>query len=149
MSRKTYLSAAEQWDKTVALLRAEMTFFDDILLGDAWFLGQITRPHRLFVAGDVVIVWRGNGGGCRQPIYAVSSKGFQVRRKYLKYATFRRSKKTVWSNFQKRPVGAKTGEFQKFETGSLRIVEYPADLANQKPDEPDVRRYVVEILRAG
>ncbi|MEP6902381.1 MAG: hypothetical protein ABJA66_11570, partial [Actinomycetota bacterium] len=55
MSEKPYFSADNQWNEAVSLFRAEMNFFDEVQLGDAWFFGPIVRPHRLFITGDAVI----------------------------------------------------------------------------------------------
>lgn len=84
----------EQWDRTVAYWTAqyhhdeheeaaatEWCWSNDIYSN--WLLGVITKPTKLFNAGDLVIVQNNNGSADRYTIYAVSSKGYPVKYMYL------------------------------------------------------------------
>jgi hypothetical protein len=93
------------------------------------FLGQVVSHHRFFRAGDVVFVYFSNGMAERQPVWAVSSKGYCVRNYYMQYSRYHGRK--------------------HFDAGPLRFVELPGHLVGRKPDDPDVRQFVVGTLLAG
>jgi hypothetical protein len=169
MRFKTYLSLAEQWDRSVDLyLRwgryAKRT---ERALEDGTRLARIVIPHRLFVPGDLVLVELINGGGERQQVYCVSTKGFSIRGMYLGYGTSRvrwrqvapRGAKPSWKKVEAmarrvaRPgerliatAGNRAMFAAYFDSGPLRFVELPESLVGQLPDSPDVRRFVVENL---
>jgi hypothetical protein len=159
MPFKTYLSADEQWMRTLQVFTrfsgcARFAF--GALGRGTVYLGQIATTHRLFVPGDVVLAVQNHGGGSRIQVYAVSSKGFVIRGMYLKYET----SKSRYVEVHKRIKGVKSKrkladlrptsniEFEEFNSGPLRLVEHPESLEGQFPDSPLVRRYVVEALRA-
>ena len=162
--RKTYPSPDVQWDRTVDFyLHHSEYHWDDLQcrLGDDWHIGRIVQPHRLFVPGDVVIIQCWNGGGERQHVVAVSSKGYAVDGIYLKYRTcyrrgvqlhgeaaarVKRLNEDLGGHPDKQVSHSK---FIEVDRGPLRFVEHPGDLAGCRPDDPAVRRYVVEALRAG
>lgn len=128
MRHKTYLSSEDQWDRSVALVlehwqrnRTEPRL-DDFRTA----LGVIAVPHRLLCPGDIVFVVCNNGAAKRYPVWAVSSKGYEIRGLYL---TFQR-----WRGDKRRPGGP------------LRLVDLPGDLVGKRPDHPVVRRFAVETL---
>jgi hypothetical protein len=128
MRQKTYLNPAEQWDRSVAVVQAaprNLVYRKE--LGDGLFIGRVVASHRLFCAGDVVFVYISNGMAERQPVWAVSSKGYRIKNFYMQYHRCR----------------------ELFDAGPLRSVELPGHLAGRKPDDPDVRQFVVGTLRAG
>jgi hypothetical protein len=128
MRQKTYLNPAEQWDRSVAVVQAaprNLVYRKE--LGDGLFIGRVVASHRLFCAGDVVFVYISNGMAERQPVWAVSSKGYRIKNFYMQYHRCR----------------------ELFDAGPLRFVELPGHLAGRKPDDPDVRQFVVGTLRAG
>ena len=160
-ARKTRLSPGTQWDRTVALNRRRSRAFDEAeYLGRDWCLGRIVRPHRLFLQDDVVIVLPCNGGGERQPVVAVSSKGYVVDGLYLRYAAHEVLSTPLYGEAcrefcQLREQGwehekavEQTGHEQK-QFGPMRWVEHPVDLVGLRPGQPGARRYVVGTLRAG
>ena len=151
----------------------------DCLLGDPhrnyyfetgwWFLGVIVQPCRLFCVGDVVFVSLSNGGGERQPVYGFSSKGYAVSRFYLRHRTHWMGRRPYYyqpntpsgrqpeGGWQRPPASTRGWRAQYFGPGGdaprgpLRICsdELPGDLAGRRLDDPIVRRYAVETLRAG
>jgi hypothetical protein len=144
--RKTYLSPEEQWDQSVELV---MTRFwkcaarriphiyvesrPPPILGYHLWLGRIAAPHRFFLAGDIVLVRISNGEAQRQPVWAVSSKGYTVMDFYLKYQSW-------WETPEDKDL--------KKSAGPLRLVELPDDLRERPSDDPAVRQFVA-ALRAG
>ena len=131
MRIKTYLSAEEQWRRTAELvcnLNDVYPAFDDPkCVGDNWHLGEIVQSHHLFQVGDMVAVFMSNGAACRQPVFAFSSKGFEINGLYLKHG-----------------VLCDNGSFDR---GPLRYVEVPENLVGAQPDSPPLRRFIVALAR--
>jgi hypothetical protein len=162
MRNKTYLAPCEQWDRTVELyLRAgQYARFAASALGDQVFIGQIVRTHRLFLPGDCVLVEITHGAGRRRVVYAVSGKGYIIRRMFLKYEADRwrwgpnpKPKKGIKSKRKlsalPQPVstsGSRARFVTSHDSGPLRFVEHPESLEGSFPDSPAVRRFVVENL---
>ena len=135
MGHKIYLSPAEQWDRSVMVAQEVppgLMFRKE--LGDRLRLGRIVRPHRLFRPGDIVLVLISNGMGERQPVWAVSSKGYCVKNYYMQHSRGRRHQQDF-------------ADYSDF--GPLRFVDLPGHLVGRTPDDPDVRHFVVGNLRAG
>lgn len=126
------MTPAEQWDATVRLFTEHFPDMPKWRTPDrfatSWELGLIVRKHKLFNIGDYIITDWWNGGGQRQPVYAVSSKGFKIVHYYVDYARYRKTGRQVLGN------------------SKMKIIEPPADLVGRLPDDPDVRRHVVDML---
>lgn len=133
-------TVGERWDETVR------SFLDDYGLGfpaptlggDAG-LAVVVRRHRLFGAGDVVLLRFSNGGGTSQPAWCRTSKGYSIRYHYVSYRKYRTFR---------GPSRQLVVPFVSYD-GLTRLVEPPGELADLPLDHPDVRRYVVGSLGAG
>lgn len=155
MANKTFLTAAAQWDRTVALVMSELVPElghrllldpdpDDLdLFAEMWMIGQVITPHRLFVPGDCVVA-HVNNGACHWPVWAVSRKGYRVCNYYMVHERFRLRQET---DPDKRKLN--TARITTFRRGPLRIVDTPGDLVGCQPDDPELRRFVLGTLRAG
>lgn len=85
-------------------------------------LGLITRPHKLFVPGDVVIVTPDNGSNVRDPVFAMSRKRRRVIHYYMKHHA---------------PYAYAT-----YEAGPLYLPELPDELSGLRISDPGVLAYV-------
>lgn len=149
---KTYLDRKQQWERTVELYLKYDTYarggrrFDHGTtprIGDECYLGQIVQPHRLFVPGDMVIVELSNGAAERQLVWAVSSKGYKIRRYYLGYRRWSPKIRVRHRDTYIRIWGP--GELRGFDSGPMRFVELPDDLRNRCVDDPVVLRWVTTV----
>lgn len=130
-----------QWDRTIkrfgSIWEIERGYKKD------WWLGEIVQNTRLLLRGDHVLVVLMNGGGERQPIYAVSGKGIHLRRYFIQY-------RTSGCDLERQGVDRRRDRDGFFEAdhGPLRFVECPGELAGAPPFHPDVRRFVEAHVRA-
>jgi hypothetical protein len=142
-----------QWDRTVrvygGLWELEGGYLRD------WQLGVAVVSTRLFLAGDHLLVTMMNGGGQRQPVYAVTGKGIHLVRYFLNYRTSgvqrdRRipiDRRYVWDR-HRRLKGGETTVWYDRDHGPMRFVECPDEMAGLPPSDPAVRRFVEVRVRA-
>lgn len=133
MKAKTYLSRDRQVISTINLLIEEQ---DHLYINwkahwnykDTCF-GFITKPHRLFLLNDLIIVYLwSNGQASRWPVLCVSSKGYTIKNFYLQ-------RKSFWCKESDKP-----------RNSYYDLIELPPYLANKTPDKADVRLYLIELL---
>jgi hypothetical protein len=162
MRQKTYLTPAEQWDRTSALAGAEFgppgyyglvrqkagypTHEDgrlrdgpsgDVPIPGPLYLVRARVNHRLFLAGDVFVA-SSHANDERNPIYGVSSRGYTLRWYWV--ALFRSSD----------PRYRKAGPLRFYNNRvAVEWVELPGRLVGRFPTDPDVRSFVTGTLRAG
>jgi hypothetical protein len=131
---RAHTSAEDAWASTAALYRGARSWEGvcALRLGREYLLGIVVRPHRLFRAGDVVVVAPTNGDN-RQPVYCRTGRGRSVSGLYVSCET------------KSYTQGGK--EFVL--PGVVRLVEHPGDLAGLSPDHPDIRRFAVVLAREG
>ena len=159
------LDRGTQWDRTVALFKRSAD--GPHLLDGYGRIGVIVRPHRLFLVGDAVIYDRNNGNAERYPVWGYSSKGYAVEHLYLRFQAWRRFSCPLRASRRYNAVERRTPvapqpydrerekawlaahPTQRFQAGPLELLEEPDDLLDLRVDDPAVRRYVVETLRAG
>lgn len=139
-----------QFDKAVALAHADNVELD---WGRSIGLGVFARNTRLFLRGDLVLVWFSNGGGERWHVYGYSSRGYSVSNRYVQGYRYR--DRGVW-----RPAGKNgTYEYKASRTSSqdvhsnktpMRVVDVPDEVSNGlKSDPARLRRWLSEALRTG
>lgn len=131
-------ASGAQWDRTVAELCREFDDLSDWRLAvseqsieQLWDLYLVVRSTRLLRIGDVLPVVYWNGGGQRQPITAVTGRGYVLRHYYVRYRAYRGN------------------DGNGSPAGPVRIVEPPGELVGLPPTAPAVRRFVVETLCGG
>lgn len=117
----------------------------------------IIAPHRLFRVGDVVIPHLLNGGGERQPVMGVSSKGLRVTYLYVQYARYtnggdtgpydREHKRPRWQ-WNERAERRRDLKSVQVDGKHMRFLEVPGHLQDRLVDDPAVRGYVLEAVRA-
>lgn len=152
---KTYLSPTEQVKLTLALVEQVCGGLGYYLMAigevghlsrvDLWSgtIGQIIKPHRLFLPGDIIWVNLNNGQAERWPVYGISSKGYAVRGFYLQYARWR-------SDFRIHRRGSRItavnlpGKPTQFKDKVFRFIEFPGRLVGKPPSNPDVQRFLAE-----
>lgn len=152
---KTFLTPEQQWDRTIAL--AAFGWRQARTMANLR-LAIIVAPHRLFRVGDVVVITFMNGGGERQPVEGFSSKGFAVkgRRKSGRYIQYGRYTNSMdFGSFQQEDkipawqFRAREDKESKFvPAGHMRFLEVPGHLQDRLVDDPAVRGYVLEAVRA-
>ena len=175
MKQKTYLTPAQQWDRTVAVY----TKFDpDATFGPKYpdcYLGQALLPQRLLCPGDMFIMEITNGSGERWCVWCVSSKGAVVRRRHMKFQSWYAPKKQEYvireylrptsglvnqfgRAFSVFELDKKTRGFVRRNDGYVEqfpiperkiFFELPDELVGRRPIDPAVRGYVLDTLRAG
>jgi hypothetical protein len=134
MRHKTYLTPARQLELSVMLvLTAPSDLAGENKLGVDLWLGQIVQHHRYFLRGDLVFIRISNGAAERQPVWSVSSKGYQVRDYYIQYARYSGS--------------------ERFDAGPLRFVRLPVHLEGCTPNDPAAKTQMLQLrlqpLRTG
>lgn len=141
----------EQWDRTVAYWTQHYQN-DDIEYAEAsewcwytesyndWLLSVATKPTRLFNAGDLVITSRNNGSADRYYAYAVTSKGYPIKRMYLPITEVGG---TVSYTPPANIVSMLHGRANASVKGRLlHIFEPPFYLSHRSPHDEQVREYI-------
>lgn len=77
------MTPEEQVDRTITLWAGSSSW--DILDEEGRFFGIVQKKRHLFLPGDIVIGFFSNGGGRRWPVYARSSRGYDVAYFYLEF----------------------------------------------------------------
>ncbi len=138
MRRKTYLTPEEQWTRTAAHYDA---------LGRRWSTREIRlrlvaivlRSDRHALAGDVLAIEFATGAG-RQMVVGVTSKGHTIGHERDHSINGR------WMTDSSLFGGGRT---RGGKAPEIALVELPDELRALPVVHPDVRRFVVETLRAG
>ncbi len=151
------MSRAGQWDAAIALVREDFgNLFDGCK--QSMMPGVVVRNTRLFLKGDVVVVYCSNGGAERFDVFGKSSRGYTVRRLMMRGQAWKWAKATHWvperHDYRYRDkLGPGLAwyrgpqcEQKRFQAGPLKLVELPDDLAKLSLDDPAVRQYVVGSL---
>jgi hypothetical protein len=141
------LGATGRWTRTVELFKHDG--WSDVEKGEGLGvrcgLGIIRHRSQHFLSGDVVLIGWMNGSGCRQPVWCRTGRGHEVRNYYMQYARYPSDRSTPWGDSLPDP---NRGEPLRDRT-ALKVVEHPGHLEGLPPDDPAVRRFVVETLCAG
>jgi hypothetical protein len=152
--------AAARWARTLDLWRAEHWAASEAEReadwsgdeGAGWGLARCRLKTRLFLPGDVGILWFCNGQGERWPITCRTQRGYdvtglyvQVRRSHggprrTSYAYSQAHRMADWQ-YKELDKGAyeDTSDRTRFE-----LVELPGELARKAPTDSAVRGYVLE-----
>jgi hypothetical protein len=142
------LGATGRWTRTVELFKRDG--WSDVKSGEGLGvrcgLGLIRHRSRHFLSGDVVLIGWSNGSGCRQPVWCRTGRGHEVTNYYMQYARYPSDRSTPWGDGIPDPT---RGERWPRELTALKVVEHPGHLEGLPPDDPAVRRFVVETLCAG
>ncbi len=167
-------SCMQQWDRTAAYVmemcgptcgsflspEREQNEEDIGGLGGTcgWWLGEIVLSTRHFRAGDMVVIVPANGGGERQQVYAVTSKGHKIREMFVRYG----SSLTLGKGLRKEKIRLSDGRVLNYCTwrvdshhrwvdrdfGPMRWVEHPRELEGLSPADAAIRRLVEAHVRA-
>jgi hypothetical protein len=62
----------------------------------------IQRRNRVFLPGDIAVMYLQNGSGSRQPVDAITSRGFIVRRYYVDYSRTHRTRESEFCRHDNR-----------------------------------------------
>ena len=116
-------------------------------------LGVFHRNTRLFLRGDLVIVWFTNGQAERWPVYGRSSRGYDVVGLYQQGARFRDRGtfvRTVTHEGKPLAYRSSTGDCHNNKT-PMRLVDVPRELltSRSEADSGRLRRWLSEALRTG
>lgn len=114
---------------------------------DHWSMGVIVRNTRLFMVGDIVLVFFNNGNGERWPVFGLSSKGYRVSYKYVQGFRYSRHDECTPTCVVRCPPT------QRYTNRTaLRFVEVPDEVWSQRGSKSDpavVRQWLSDALRAG
>lgn len=151
MSRnKTYLTPAQQLDRTLALVID--LHGDSVIFGTTnAVIGRMVRDTRLFRKDDIVALWFNNGGGERWPVTAVSSKGRIVVEVYVGFNTEYPCRLLTRRRRQRKKIPFESHLAVK----DAVVVERRgqplmfSELFEEWAADPTVQREIVEALRVG
>ncbi len=153
------MTRIEQWDCAVALFLMEhrigRAFGERHANFCPWAFGVLRRSTKHFRVGDVVLIFIDNGTANRAKVYGLSSRGHRIAGFYMKH--------TAWLN--RYPRGRKNAHAWNAPVRTYKET-YDAPTPRQKtaleyigrpdhlgealwPDDPAVRRFVVETLLPG
>ena len=131
--KTSVVSPVERWDRTVALALKDYWVTPADIAPEDWDVGRVTVHTRHFLRGDLVLVFYTNGQAERAPVTGYSGRGHSVTRLYMQYQRFSRSFPD--DTFAEQP-----------HSGTIRVLERPAELRGSPYASPDIRAWVSSLL---